>query len=287
MKTPLDLSKIVLDQINPKSDYFHDAQLKKQVFIHHSISHPDPSDVIEGWRKKGPRIGACLCIAGKPYSKAASYKDGQIYSVFSSKFWAMHLNTHIEANKVPKRYKDRFHTRYLEKHSIAVMLCNAGSLSWENGKFYTVYRTTVPESQVIEYVDKFRNHRFYHKYSEKQIEGLRKILVYLCDVYNIPSIYQADMWDVSDRALRGTPGIFSHVSVRSDVSDCHPQPELIEMLSELKGEGMTATTLPETFKQEADISVESIKDSESEKTVEDLDKYKENKDKEGKNIDKD
>jgi hypothetical protein len=252
MKSPLDLSKIVLDHLDSKTDYFQDIQKKQQIYIHHSVSHPNPADVIESWRNKGPRIGACICIAGKPYASGTSFADGQIHSVFPSKYWAMHLNTHVEENSIPAKYKNRFHTRYLEKQSVALMLCNAGALSWENGKFYTVYRTTVPEDQVIEYVDKFRDKRFYQKYTTKQIEALRKLLIYFCELYQIPLTYQADMWDVSDRALRGTPGIFSHVSVRSDLNDCHPQPDFIEMLSGLKGESMTATTLPESFNTEAD-----------------------------------
>jgi len=273
MKSPLDLSKIVLDQLQPKTDYFQDAQKKKQIYIHHSVSHPNPADVIESWRNKGPRIGACICIAGKPYAQGTSFADGQIYSVFPSKYWAMHLNTHVTPNSIPTKYKNRFHTRYLEKHSLAIMLCNAGELSWENGKFYTIYRTTIPEDQVIEYVDKFRGNRFYHKYTTKQVEALRKLLVYYCDIYQIPLTYQADMWDVSDRALRGTPGIFSHVSVRSDMSDCHPQPDLIEMLSGLKGEGMTATTLPESFNLEAEDDV-STNDEEEEENKEEETKPK-------------
>ena len=50
------------------------------------------------------------------------------------------------------------------------------------------------------------------------------------DRYNIPLEYNQDMWDVSINALKGAPGIWTHVSYRSDKSDCHPQPELIEML---------------------------------------------------------
>lgn len=270
MNSPLDLSKIVLDQLDPKTDYFQDIQKKKQIYIHHSVSHPNPTEVIESWSKKGPRIGACICIAGKPYTNGTSFYDGQIYSVFPSKHWAMHLNTHLDSNSIPKKYKDRFHTRYLEKHSIAIMLCNAGALSWENGKFYTVYRTTVAEDQVIEYVDKFRGKRFFHKYTPEQIESLGKLLVYFCELYEIPLTYQADMWDVSDRALRGTPGIFSHVSVRSDVTDCHPQPDLIEMLSGLRGTNITATTLPDSFNVEAsEDEEEEIEEKEEVKSGED------------------
>ena len=42
------------------------------------------------------------------------------------------------------------------------------------------------------------------------------------------------MWEVSQDALCGKPGIYTHVSFRKDKSDCHPQKELIQMLKELK-----------------------------------------------------
>ena len=44
------------------------------------------------------------------------------------------------------------------------------------------------------------------------------------------------MWDISENALSGQPGIFTHTSVRSDKTDCHPQPELVRMLIELDKE---------------------------------------------------
>jgi hypothetical protein len=42
------------------------------------------------------------------------------------------------------------------------------------------------------------------------------------------------MWEVSKEALKSVPGIWSHTSVRSDKSDCHPQLELIAMLKSLQ-----------------------------------------------------
>jgi hypothetical protein len=42
------------------------------------------------------------------------------------------------------------------------------------------------------------------------------------------------MWNISKNALEGKSGIYSHTSVRTDVFDCHPQPELVRMLRELE-----------------------------------------------------
>jgi hypothetical protein len=124
-------------------------------------------------------------------------------------------------------------TRKLEKASVGIEICNAGWLTWENGKFYSSFRTVIPNEEVIEYVDKYRGQRFFHKYTDAQIESVRQLLVYLCDTYKIPKDYQADMWDISENCLSGKPGIFTHTSVRSDKTDCHPQPELVKMLMEL------------------------------------------------------
>ena len=53
-------------------------------------------------------------------------------------------------------------------------------------------------------------------------------------VYNIPLGYRGDkIWDVSEEALKGEVGVWTHVSDRPDKSDCHPQPELLEMLKSL------------------------------------------------------
>jgi hypothetical protein len=41
------------------------------------------------------------------------------------------------------------------------------------------------------------------------------------------------MWDLSNDALAGKKGVYTHVSFRTDKSDMHPQPELIEMLKNL------------------------------------------------------
>jgi len=46
-------------------------------------------------------------------------------------------------------------------------------------------------------------------------------------------MYNGNMWDVNEDALNGEPGVWTHVSYRSDKSDCHPQPELIDVLKSL------------------------------------------------------
>jgi len=58
--------------------------------------------------------------------------------------------------------------------------------------------------------------------------------VFWNEKYKIPLDYNPTMFDVSQEALSGKAGIWSHTSFRKDKSDIHPQPELIQMLKSLK-----------------------------------------------------
>jgi len=234
-KPRLDLSRIKMDRLNSK-EFFREANPKYQIYLHHTVSHPSPKNDVNTWRRLPYRIGTCVLVAGKPYPKEDYYVDGDIYQCFSSKFWAYHLAAHGRRNKIPIQYKNRANTRKLERGAIGIEICNAGWLTWESGKFYSSFRTVIPEEEVIEYVDKYRHKRYYHKYTDAQIESVRQLLVFFCDRYDIPTDYQDDMWDISENALSGKPGIFTHTSVRSDKTDCHPQPELVQMLRNLKAD---------------------------------------------------
>jgi hypothetical protein len=113
--------------------------------------------------------------------------------------------------------------------------------SWGGLKFDTSINewrsstgTIVPKDRVEVYDKKFRGYSGFEKYTPEQIESVRQLLVYWGKVYDIPLDYNDCMWNISKKALSGWSGIFSHVSFRSDKSDAHRQPELIEMLKSLK-----------------------------------------------------
>jgi hypothetical protein len=53
------------------------------------------------------------------------------------------------------------------------------------------------------------------------------------DKYGIDLTYNADIWDVTKRALSGENGVFTHNSVRKDKADVYPHPKLIEALKAL------------------------------------------------------
>lgn len=223
----LDISKIKQYRLN-NEQYFQEESPKTQIYIHHTASSSNPFRCIDYWNSNTERIATAFLIAGKP-NKNDSFKDGDIVQAFASKHWAYHLGIKqavFTAQQIP--YKS------LDKTSIGIEVCNWGQLSYSNGKYVTYVGTIVPESEVFVYETPYRGYKFYHKYTQAQINSLKELLLYLCEKFNISKRYNETIWDIDRNALRGTPGIYSHTSVRSDKNDMNPQSELTLMLKTLE-----------------------------------------------------
>lgn len=67
----------------------------------------------------------------------------------------------------------------LDKSSIGIEVCNWGMLKEKDGKFYNYVNRIVDSSEVTELDNPFKGHKFWHKYTDKQIDSL-KILLYIC-----------------------------------------------------------------------------------------------------------
>jgi len=212
-----------------ENQYMPEEFKKTQIVIHHTAGGPSPINAITGWNANEERVGTAFVIAGKPSSATSNYKDGEIYQCFSSKHWAHHLG--LKAVHLTSGGKSN---TALNQGSIGIEVSNWGYLTKAaDGTFRTYVNTVVPADQVYTYTTPFKGHIYYQKYTAAQIESLRQLLVYLCDKYGIPKTYNADMWDISKPALKGNPGIYTHVSYRPDKTDMHPQAELVNMLKSL------------------------------------------------------
>lgn len=224
----LDTSKII--QLPLKEDQYYKEEFQKlQLVIHHTSGGSNPINVVSGWNANEERVGTAFIIAGKPQASSSTYKDGEIYQTFSSKYWAHSLG--IKAKDLPSGSKSNL---ALNQNSIAIEITSWGGLTKTSaGKFMTYVNTEVPASEVCELATPFKGFKYYHKYTPAQLASLKDLLVYLADKFSIPKHYNADMWDVSKAALKGTPGIYTHVSYRHDKSDAFPQPELIALLQSL------------------------------------------------------
>ena len=206
----LDTSSIIQNRLD-STQFYAEKCPKKQIVLHHTVSGPSAENVMHYWNGTQERVGTAFIIDGL----------GIIHQCFSSAHWAHHLGTHFQNNTT------------LNKQSVAIEICNWGALIEKGNRYYSVFRKEVPKAEVIDYGISYRGSRYFQKYTDAQLDALMVLLSYLCDRYQIPKSYNADMWDTSARAIAGEPGIFTHASYRKDKSDCHPQLSLINCLKKL------------------------------------------------------
>lgn len=206
---PINLGKIETIQF-PENQYFQESFSKKQICLHHTVSGDGVNGDISSWEGTSERVATCIIIdrAGIPWQ------------LFSSKYWAYHLGAK---------------NSNLDKHSIGIEIDNYGWLiPTSSGKFKTYYGNEIYAITQY-YPDGFRGYNYYEKYTDAQIKTTGELLLYWHMIYDIPLTYNEDMWNISQNALSGKPGIWTHVSFRPfpEKSDLHPQPEMISMLKTL------------------------------------------------------
>lgn len=225
----LNLSKIKQVPLS-ESQYVKEETKKTQIVLHHTAGNSSAPGTIKMWNADDRgRIATCIVISGKGLSSDTT--DGEICQAFSSKHWAYHLGIKPDVfRSVGVPYQR------LDKLAIGIEICNWGPLTKKaDGKFYNYVNREVSLDQVCELENPYKGYKFYHAYTDAQIESVRQLLVYWNKVHGIPLNYNlADMWNVSVNALKGVPGVYTHNSYRKDKSDISPQPKMIAMLKSLK-----------------------------------------------------
>ena len=227
------MKKLNLKEINQVpldvSEYVYESTGKSQIVLHHTAGNSSGVNTINHWNNdKRGRIATCVTISGKGSSK--NTHDGEICQAFSSKYWAYHLGIK------PDVFRSRgIKYQRLDKIAIGIEICNWGYLTLKDGKYYNYVNREVSADQVVVLDEPYKRHKYYHAYTDAQIESVRQLLVFWNERYGIPLDYRVDdMWDVSDNALKGVPGIYTHNSYRADKLDIVPQPKMVEMLKNLK-----------------------------------------------------
>ena len=219
----MTLKELNIQQVQfPENQYIKEVHPKKQIYLHHTAGGPDGVKTFSHWANNKERIATCVTISGP------GAVDGQIVQGFSSQHWAFHLG-------LKESTFQRFGVPYqsLDRISIGIEVCNWGHLTKKGNKFFTYVNRELPADQVIELEIPFKGQRFFHNYSDAQIESVHKLLLFWKEKYGIPLTYKENIWDISKEALAGVPGVYTHNSVRTDKVDVYPHPKLIQMLKSL------------------------------------------------------
>lgn len=229
----------------PKDAYFNSPTKKKWIFLHHTRGWENPYRVIDAWAANPQRKVATEFVIGGPrIENTSSPHDGKILQAMPEGRYAWHLGIGNNA---------------MHRESVGIELCSFGELTkghivkTEAGKkrivqlhpqkFYTYTGREVHPEQVQRFTDAFRGFEYYHRYSDSQIRALKQLLYYIANRDNIdiraglPALIRklgSKACDKFDRNMcQHSPGIWSHANVANYKLDTHPQPELIQMLTEL------------------------------------------------------
>jgi hypothetical protein len=213
----LDISKI--KQVRLKDNqFFKEESPKTQIYLHHTAGNGNAEGVSRYWNGNETRIGTAFIIG----------EDGTIVQCFSSKHWGWHLG--IDNQDFARNGANYVN---LNKCSVGIEVCNWGYLTKKGDKFYNYAGGVIKPENVTELDKPFKGFKYWYKYSDAQIEALRQLVVYLCETYDIPKDYRAEIWGIDKEAFKNTKGIFTHNSVRKDKSDMYPCPRVIKMLQSL------------------------------------------------------
>ena len=222
----------------PEGEYIKEKTAKKFIFIHHTAGRHNPYKTIDDWASdQRGRVGTNYVIGGLPATYNPSIAknnemekyDGRVLQAVDDMYWAYHLG--------PVK------SRSIARNSISIEICSAGALTKRGNDYYTWYNAKVDPSQVCELATPFRGTKYYHKYSQKQLESLEALLRQLANKHYIDLDSGLQKWVLKEgnaafeykreADLSQVNGILSHTNVRLDKSDVFPQPELIELIKRL------------------------------------------------------
>lgn len=231
-KMDTDLSTIIKpkesldikDYYLPKREYINGKYNNDYIVLHHTAGYDNPKAVVDCWAKDSlGRVATEFVIGGQRCTDGRSIYDGQIVRTYPEGNQGYHIGTSGSS--------------YMNIHSVGIELCNMGWV--KNGKTYT--GSIVRPDQIVSLKEPFRGYINWHKYTTKQIEVLRDLLLYVANRDNIDLHTGIYKWIKTEGAMKAfdfhqdaysgkVKGLITHANIRKSKYDVSPQPELIDMI---------------------------------------------------------
>lgn len=225
-------------------NYFPGPFNKKWLIFHHTAGADNPYQVADFFANDNNTVATEFILGGKNIYGKDNGHDGVIVRCIPKDSYAYHASV----GNTP-----------LHKESIGVEICSYGGLTkggfhkivngktvWVNmqlNTFYTAYGNAISESEVIDLGYTYRFNRYFHKYSDKQIEKCKEIAEYCRDEHGmdvtagLATIIKKEgvekafsyMLDYANKV----PGVYTHGNVFLGKNDIYPDPRFIEMITSL------------------------------------------------------
>lgn len=228
----------------PSNEYMNNSN-PEYIFIHHTAGWNNPYQVIDAWAKDARGKVATEFVMGGPSIKGNDDShDGVLVQAFPEGNWGWHLGTG---------------SSHMHRNSVGIEVCNFGYVTeggyykWTGKEniwvekdptlFYNYVGTSAHPAQIVELSEPFRGHKFWHRYSDRQIEILRDWIIAIGERDFIDIREGLPRWiknegakafEFKPEALQGkVKGLLTHTNVRKDKFDMFPQQELLDMLVSL------------------------------------------------------
>ena len=214
-----------------KDEYLPRKGKNEYCFLHHTAGRENPYRVVDHWNKdiRG-RVATEFVIGGQSHKGGTSEYDGIVVQAFPESGYGWHIG--------------KTGSGHMNRHSIGIEICSAGCLTEDMGSYYTYFKSSVSEDQVIKLDSPFRKYQYWHKYSDRQIMEVEKLLRYIAERDEIDMRLGLQQWikklgpkrafEFQEDAYYGkVKGLLSHTNVRRDKMDCYPDERLVEVILKL------------------------------------------------------
>lgn len=226
---------LLIEKFLPKNQYVNETTEKEGILYHHTVGG-DTSSTYAYWAGNKEKVCTHYLID----------RNGDIVQCIPLEHWGYHVYVASPGNRIPKDYKKLGST--YDKKLIGIEICNLGPVKLKDGIFYDLYNRAVPSDKVVK-TDKYKGYEYWEKYTDKQIESLEWLTLYLLERF--PKIKNkgvrtdySNFVEVQQSALEFKEAISFHTSYRTDKSDIYGNPDLIKMLNNLHIKYDLPVTLP-------------------------------------------
>lgn len=210
----------------PVGEYKSGITKKEYIFLHHTAGWHNPYRTIDHWgRDSRGAVATEFVLGGQSIKGNDETYDGVMVQAFPEGHYGWHLG---------KNGSQHMHT-----HSVAIEVNNFGYI--KDGKTYAGTKADV--GQLVKLDKPFRGFQTWHRYSDEQIEALRKWILWIGERDNIDirkglveevKKKGADGFEFNEDAYYGrVKGMWTHTNTRKDKFDMFPQQELLDMLVSL------------------------------------------------------
>jgi len=153
-----------------RDNYFRDQYHKDLIVLHHTA---------------GPTAKSAYHTFANPGHVATSYlvgRKGKIFELFHPRYWAYHLG--MKSGNPGHRH---------DKRSIGIEIVNVGALIdrgehlyWWLDDFNRRYCSIDDTDKYVRLAERSQGHEYWATFSEEQYDSVRRLVLWLCDKYNIP-----------------------------------------------------------------------------------------------------